>query len=101
MNAVVEKTERKGRDLDDEISKAETKLKKLREQRAEQVRKNRERNQKAIMELLRAEALDDVSAEQWKVRIAAVRVALEGNGEARSERRAAAASEQSNQAANV
>lgn len=101
MNAVVEKAERKGRDLDDEIVKAETKLKKLREQRAEQVRKNRERNQKAIMELLRAEALDDVSAEQWKVRIAAVRVALEGNGEARSEHRAAAASEQANQPANV
>ena len=101
MNAVVEKTERKGRDLDDEISKAETKLKKLREQRAEQVRKNRERNQKAIMELLRGEALDDVSAEQWKMRIAAVRVALEGTGEAPGERDAAAVSGQVNQPAHV
>lgn len=53
------------------------------------------------MELLRAETLDDVSAEQWKARIAAVRVALEGTGEARSERDAAAVSGQANQPANV
>lgn len=108
MNAATEKSERKGRDLDDEIAKAEAKLKKLRDERIERDRKTRERNVKAVMDLLRAEGLDDVPAEHWKIRIGAVKAALEGNGDESTgvgaqagQRRATAASVQAEQPANV
>lgn len=77
MNAVTEKPERKSRDLDDEIARAAAKLKRLQDQRQEQIRKNRERNVKVLLELLRSEGLDEIPAEQWKSRITAVKVALE------------------------
>ncbi|KWH27655.1 hypothetical protein WL99_20085 [Burkholderia cepacia] len=81
MTAELEKSARKPRSLDDEIERTAAKLKRLQEQQRERVRKDRERNQKDVLELLRAEGLDAVPAEQWKARLDAVKVALTGSRE--------------------
>ncbi|KVZ90495.1 hypothetical protein WL22_23835 [Burkholderia ubonensis] len=81
MSELSEKTTRKPRTIEDEIARTAAKLKRLQEEQREKIRKDRERNQKAVLELLRAEGLDEIPAEQWKVRLDAVKAALAGTGE--------------------
>ncbi|KML57057.1 hypothetical protein VL15_15175 [Burkholderia cepacia] len=75
------KTVRKTRSIEDEIARTAAKLKRLQEEQREKIRKDRERNQKEVLDLLRAEGLDAVPAEQWKARLDAVKVALAVSGE--------------------
>jgi Spy/CpxP family protein refolding chaperone len=81
MTADAGKTARKPRSIEDEIAKTAAKLKKLQDEQRERLRKERERNQKAVLELLRAEGLDEIPAEQWKERLEAVKAALGRPGE--------------------
>lgn len=60
------KAGRPSRTLDEEIAATEARLKQLREKKREDERKERERNQRAIMALLRENALDEYSASKWK-----------------------------------
>ncbi|HGO6126507.1 hypothetical protein QZM82_32035 [Burkholderia cepacia] len=76
MSELSGKTTRKPRSIEDEIAKTAAKLKKLQDEQRERVRKERERNHKAVLELLRAEGLDEIPAEQWKDRLEAVKAAL-------------------------
>lgn len=61
-----EKPQRKAKTLEDEIAIAREKLKRLEEKQREQQKKWREKNQKAVFELIRSEKLDLVEAEKWK-----------------------------------
>lgn len=70
------KQARQARSLDDEIAKARDKLRRLEEQQREQQRKDRERNVKAVLELLKSEKLDIVSAEVWKDALPQIRTLL-------------------------
>lgn len=81
MTADAGKTARKPRSIEDEIARTAAKLKKLQDQQREMIRRERERNHKAVLELLRAEGLDEIPAEQWKERLEAVKVALAKPGE--------------------
>lgn len=84
MSEQSEKAARKPRSIEDEITKAAAKLKRLQDELREKVRKDRERNQKEVLELLRSEGLDEISAEQWKVRLEAVKTALRETGAERT-----------------
>lgn len=74
--AVTEKVSRKQRALEDEIAKAAAKLKKLQDEQREQQRRARERDQKALLELLRTEGLDGIPVERWKKNLNAIKAAL-------------------------
>ncbi|KVL85321.1 hypothetical protein [Burkholderia stagnalis] len=76
MSELSEKPSRKPRSLDDEIAKAAAKLKRLQDEQREQIRKDRERNHKAVLELLRSEGLDEIPAARWKEKIDAIKRAL-------------------------
>ena len=67
---------RKVRTLDDEILAQREKLRKLEERKREAQSRERERNIKAVLELIRAEKLDVVPAEQWKTAMVAIKRAL-------------------------
>lgn len=67
---------RKARTLEEEIAAQRDKLRKLEERQREQKRKEQERNTKAVLELIRAEKLDAVPAEQWKLAMPAIKSAL-------------------------
>lgn len=67
---------RKARTLEEEIAAQRDKLRKLEERQREQKRKEQERNTKAVLELIRAEKLDAVPAEQWKLAMPAIKAAL-------------------------
>lgn len=56
---------RKPKSLEAEIAAAAEKLRKLQDRQKEQQRKDREKNQKAVLELIKAERLDSVSPELW------------------------------------
>lgn len=84
MSEQSEKAARKPRSIEDEITKAAAKLKRLQDELREKVRKDRERNQKEVLELLRSEGLDEIPAEQWKVRLEAVKAALREPGAKRT-----------------
>lgn len=70
------KAGRPSRTLDEEIAAAAEKLEALRLRKREQERAERERNQKAIAALIRAEGLDDVAADVWKTAMPKIREAL-------------------------
>lgn len=57
---------RKGRSLEEEIAATAAKLRKLQEQQKEQQKRDREKNLKAVTDLIKAERLDLVPADQWK-----------------------------------
>ncbi len=76
MSAAVERSARTPKSIDDEIAKAKEKLRRLEEQRRESVRKAAERNERAIVELMRAEKLNEIPVEQWKAAMGALRAAL-------------------------
>lgn len=71
------KSVRKPRSLEEEITVQREKLKKLEERQRENQRKDRERNTKAVLELIRAEKLDLVSAENWKSALPTIKEALQ------------------------
>ncbi|KWN68343.1 hypothetical protein WM24_09750 [Burkholderia ubonensis] len=76
MSELSEKPTRKPRSLDEEIARAAARLKRLQDEQRVQIRKDRERNQKAVLELLRSEGLDEIPAARWKEKIDAIKRAL-------------------------
>ena len=67
---------RPSRSLDEEISVTEAKLKALRDRRREEERRERERNLKSVLALIKDEGLDGVSADQWKASMPKLRELL-------------------------
>lgn len=70
---------RKVRNIEEEIAAQRAKLKALEDRQKEQQRKERERNQKAVLEIIKAEKLDTASAEQWASALPTIKAALFGN----------------------
>lgn len=64
--------------IEDEIAAAEEKLRKLRERKREADIKAREKNTKAVLELLRNEKLDLVQSAVWESALPKIRAALFG-----------------------
>ncbi|PTT80836.1 hypothetical protein DBR42_18905 [Pelomonas sp. HMWF004] len=62
--------------LEDQIAKQEQRLRELREQQREQQRKAREKNIRAVNELIKAEKLDLISADVWRDALPAIKKAL-------------------------
>ena len=71
-----EKTQRKAKTLEDEIATAREKLKLLEEKQREQQKKWRDKNQKAVLELIRSEKLDLVKLEKWKTMLPQLKALL-------------------------
>lgn len=67
---------RKVRSIEEEIAAQRAKLKSLEDRQREQQRKERERNQKAVMEIIKAEKLDTATAEQWANALPTIKKAL-------------------------
>ncbi|WP_186035663.1 hypothetical protein [Burkholderia gladioli] len=76
MTADAGKTARAPKSLDEEIERAAARLKRLQEQKRTKERHEVERNERAIVELLKAEKLNVVPAEKWKAGLAGIRRAL-------------------------
>ncbi|WP_186053752.1 hypothetical protein [Burkholderia gladioli] len=76
MTANAGKTARAPKSLDEEIERAAAKLKRLQEQKRTKERQEVERNERAIVELLKAEKLNVVPAENWKAGLTGIRRAL-------------------------
>ncbi|WP_186072309.1 hypothetical protein [Burkholderia gladioli] len=76
MTADAGKTARAPKSLDEEIERAAARLKRLQEQKRTKERQEVERNERAIVELLKAEKLNVVPAEKWKAGLAGIRRAL-------------------------
>lgn len=91
MSELSEKTSRKPRSIEDEIAKTAAKLKRLQDEQRERIRRDRERNQKEVLELLRSEGLDVIPTEQWKACLEDVKTALAKTGGSDSARHGAAA----------
>jgi hypothetical protein len=75
-----EKGARRPRTLKEEIALQREKLRKLEERQREQDRKDRERNIKAVHDLLRTERLDLVASAAWRAALPEIRRALEAQG---------------------
>ncbi|WP_459203497.1 hypothetical protein ACQVRV_00130 (plasmid) [Ralstonia pseudosolanacearum] len=67
---------RKVRSLDEEIARASEKLQALQDRKRQQDKREREKNQKAVLELIKAERLDAVSAEEWKAALPKIKALL-------------------------
>ncbi|WP_186087327.1 hypothetical protein [Burkholderia gladioli] len=76
MTADAGKTARAPKSLDEEIERAAARLKRLQEQKRTKERQEVERNERAIVDLLKAEKLNVVPAEKWKAGLAGIRRAL-------------------------
>lgn len=63
--------------LEQQIEALEAKTRKLKEQLREDQRREREKNAKAVLELLKAEKLEDFGIEAWKAKIGEVRKLLQ------------------------
>jgi len=63
---------RPSRTIDEEIAATETRLRQLREKKRDDERKELERNQRAIMAVLREADLDHIPATAWKSAIPAI-----------------------------
>lgn len=59
-------TEKKSKSLEEEIIAQRNKLKKLEDRHKEQQRKEKEKNYKLVLELIKSEKLDLVSVDQWR-----------------------------------
>lgn len=70
------KAGRPSRSLDEEIAVVAAKLQALRDRKKEEERRERERNQKAILTLIKDESLDAVSVEAWKAALPKLRKLL-------------------------
>lgn len=72
------KTKITTKSLDDEIAAAEEKVRRLREQKRVADIKAREKNVKAVLEMLKAEKLDVVSSDTWQRELPKIRTILIG-----------------------
>jgi nucleosome binding factor SPN SPT16 subunit len=63
--------------IEQQIEALEAKTRKLKEQLKEDQRREREKNAKAVLELLKSEKLEDFGIEAWKAKIGDVRKLLE------------------------
>lgn len=70
------KPEKRKITIEEEIAAQREKLKKLEERQRENIRKERERNGKAVMDMIRGEKLDLISAELWKEAMPTIKKAL-------------------------
>ncbi len=68
--------EKKESDVDVEIAKVLEKLNRLREKKKEKERRTRDRNQKAVLELIKTEKLDIIPVEKWESAISTIKNAL-------------------------
>jgi Spy/CpxP family protein refolding chaperone len=68
--------ERKPRSIEEAIAEQRDKLKKLEDKQREQIRKEREKTAKAVLELIRAEKLDLIDIEKWNAALPTVKEAL-------------------------
>ena len=68
--------ERKPRTLEETIAEQREKLKKLEDKQREQIRKEREKTAKAVIELIRSEKLDLIDIEKWKTALPIVKEAF-------------------------
>jgi hypothetical protein len=66
------------RTIDDEIAAAEERLRRLKDQKRDAEQKAREKNAKAVLELLRTERLDQVQASIWEKELPKIRALLLG-----------------------
>ncbi len=64
---------RPSRTLDEEIAAAEERVRALKEKKREDERRALERNQKAIVHLLRTELLDEIPVAKWKAAVPKIR----------------------------
>lgn len=64
--STINKSGRKAKTLDEEIAAQRDKLRKLEERQRDHQRKEREKNQKAVMELIKTERLDAVPSDLWR-----------------------------------
>jgi len=76
QDKIQEKSQSKLKTLEDEISIARAKLKRLEEKQREQQKKWRDKNQKAVLELIRSEKLDLVKLEKWKTMLPQLKALL-------------------------
>ncbi len=67
---------RPSRTLDEEIAAAEERVRALKEKKREDERRALERNQKAIVYLLRTELLDEIPIANWKAAVPSIRSQL-------------------------
>lgn len=68
--------EKKESDVDLEIAKTLEKLNRLREKKKETEKRAREKNQKAVLELIKTEKLDMIPIEKWESAISTIKTAL-------------------------
>jgi len=57
---------RRSKSLEDEIAKAEQRVRRLHDQQREAQKRERERNQRAVLDLLKTEKLDLIPAARWR-----------------------------------
>ncbi len=76
------KVGRPARSLEQEIEAQREKLNKLLSRQREQAQREREKNQRAIVELVKAERLDAISVERWREALPAIKTALGAGPEA-------------------
>ena len=67
---------KKESDVDVEIAKTLEKLNRLREKKKESERRAKEKNQKAVLELIKTEKLDMIPVEKWELEISTIKNAL-------------------------
>jgi len=90
------KAGRPARTLDEEIAAAEAKLKALREKKKEDERRERERNLKAILTMIKDEELDLISADKWKANLPKMKELFNGDSAATPKTAKATAASQTN-----
>jgi len=78
------KPEKKQKSFDDEIAAQREKLRILIEKKNEHDRKEKERNQKAVIALIQSERLDAVPMEQWQAQIESIKRLLLGEAKKES-----------------
>ena len=72
----VQKLAKGAKTIQDEISSTKEKLRKLEDRQKEQVKKERDRNQRAVLDIIKAEKLDVVSPEKWQEAMPKIRAIL-------------------------
>ncbi len=66
------------RSLEEAIAYQQAKLRTLQTKRQDQQRRERERNQRAVMQLIQAEGLDRIPAQKWKIALSEIKGLLTG-----------------------
>ena len=68
--------EKRAKSIDERIAAQQKKLRELMDEKKEVERKSREKNQKAVLELIQVEGLDSVPTERWQAAIAQIKALL-------------------------